>query len=92
MHYIHRLLEQQLSRYLLAFPVVGVTGPRQSGKSTLLRHQLTSKYRYVTFDNQSVVDAFYSDPMRFMGQYADHVIFDEVQKTPEIFIRATNFP
>jgi predicted AAA+ superfamily ATPase len=72
-------------KYISIFPVVGLTGPRQSGKSTLLKHQLAKKYRYVTFDSQSIVDAFYADPDLFMAQYSDHVIFDEVQKAPEIF-------
>lgn len=85
MPYYHRLIENKLLNYLNIFPVVGLTGPRQSGKSTLLKHQLGDSYRYVTFDNQSIVDAFYTDPDRFMEQYSDHVIFDEVQKAPEIF-------
>lgn len=85
MPYYHRAIEPNLLKYLTIFPVIGLTGPRQSGKSTLLRHQLSDRYRYVTFDNQSIVDAFYDDPNRFMAQYSDHVIFDEVQKAPEIF-------
>lgn len=85
MAYHHRLIENKLSEYLKAFPVVGVTGPRQSGKSTLLKHQLGQQYRYVSFDYQPTIDAFYSDPDLFMAQYADRVVFDEVQKVPEIF-------
>lgn len=85
MQYYPRLIEPNLLKYLDIFPVVGLTGPRQSGKSTLLRHRFGSQYRYVTFDSQSVVDAFYADPNQFMAQYSDHVIFDEVQKAPEIF-------
>jgi len=85
MRYLPRLLEKRLSQYLSAFPVVGITGPRQSGKSTLLKHQLASQYRYVSFDYQPMVDAFYGDPDRFMEQHANHIIFDEVQKVPEIF-------
>jgi predicted AAA+ superfamily ATPase len=85
MPYYHRLIEHNLLKFLKIFPVVGLTGPRQSGKSTLLKHQLGNLYRYVTFDNQSIVDAFYADPDQFMGQYSDRVIFDEVQKVPELF-------
>lgn len=85
MTYYHRLIETTLRRYLKSFSVVGLTGPRQSGKSTLLRHELGEVYDYVTFDEQSVVDRFYYDPEQFISQYPNRVIFDEVQKVPELF-------
>src|SRR5687768_12787129 len=85
MSYYHRLIEKKLRRYLASFSVVGLTGPRQSGKSTLLRHELGKNYDYVTFDDQITVDLFYHDPERFIARYPHHVIFDEVQKVPEIF-------
>lgn len=85
MKYYPRQIEQQLKQYLKSFPVVGLTGPRQSGKSTLLLHCLEDQYQYVTFDDQEHIDDFYDDPKRFMAQYSNKVIFDEVQKVPEIF-------
>lgn len=85
MRYIKRVLENSLIKYLRAFPVVGITGPRQSGKSTMLLKALGKTYRYVTFDNYQMVDLFHSDPVRFMRIYSDRVIFDEIQKVPEIF-------
>jgi uncharacterized protein len=85
MHYIKRVLEQKLERYLHRFSVVGITGPRQSGKSTLLKHLLIKKYRYISFDKGSNRDLFYSDPTRFMTTYDNNVIFDEAQKVPELF-------
>lgn len=84
MIYQHRLIEPNLHQYLSVFPVVGLIGPRQSGKSTLLQHELKN-YRYISFDQQSMIDFFYDDPQRFIAQYDHHVIFDEVQKVPEIF-------
>ncbi|MCH9608456.1 MAG: hypothetical protein S4CHLAM45_10320 [Chlamydiales bacterium] len=84
-HYSPRLLEESVKRYLKAFPVVAVTGPRQSGKSTLLLHLLKKDYTYVTFDDFQMVDRYHSDPVQFMNTYSDRVIFDEVQKVPEIF-------
>lgn len=83
--YYNRELEDTLKRYLGIFPVVGLTGPRQSGKSTLLLHLLKDEYRYVSFDDHRITTIFYDDPEKFMGIYADRVIFDEVQKVPEIF-------
>lgn len=83
--YISRILEHSFIRYLKLFPVVGLTGPRQSGKSTMLQHLVGDQYRYVSFDDLSMVDQFHSDPERFMGIYPERVIFDEVQRVPEIF-------
>ncbi len=84
MQYIQRIVEPTLVNHLKAFPVVGVTGPRQSGKSTLIKHQLKD-YRYVTFDDHKMRDFIEQDPDGFIKQYHDKVIFDEVQKAPEIF-------
>ena len=85
MTYIHRVLEETVTRYLSRFSVVGITGPRQSGKSTMLQHLLRNSYRYVTFDDYVTVQSFHSDPQRFMRVHNDRVVFDEVQKVPEIF-------
>src|SRR5260221_14201770 len=85
MAYYPRVLEKKLVDHLKLFPVVGLTGPRQSGKSTMLRKLLGTKYRYISFDDLNVVDRFHSDPEGFMEIYTDRVIFDEVQRVPEIF-------
>ena len=84
MKYKKRQAEKTLKEYLKAFPVVGVTGPRQSGKSTLLQH-LLKDYEYVTFDDVRKVQMFEEDPIGFMDRYNKKVIFDEVQLVPEIF-------
>lgn len=85
MPYIHRVLEATVLEYLKDFPVVGITGPRQSGKSTMIERLLGKTYRYVTFDDLDVVNQFHSDPKKFMSIYSDRVIFDEVQRVPELF-------
>lgn len=82
--YHKREIEAVVEKYLEVFPVVGITGPRQSGKSTLLQHLLKS-YRYVTFDDYKIRDFIRDDPDGFMKIYNHHVIFDEAQKVPEIF-------
>ena len=84
MYYIKRDIEQTIIRYTQIFPVVAITGPRQSGKSTTLK-TIFKEYRYITFDDMRVRAHFENDPYGFMEQYNDHVIFDEVQKAPEIF-------
>ncbi len=84
MRYRHRILEGKLKEYMSFFSIVAITGPRQSGKSTLIQKFLKN-YTYVTFDNKTNVDFFYDDPEKFMRIHSDQVIFDEVQKAPEIF-------
>lgn len=84
MNYIPRKIEAKISNYLKLFPVLGITGPRQSGKSTTITSVLP-EYRYVTFDDARQRSFFYDDPEGFMKEYNNNVIFDEVQKIPEIF-------
>lgn len=83
--YIDRILEAKILEYLKNFPAISLTGPRQAGKSTLLKHLLANQYQYVTFDQEHVRNMFYDDPIGFMRNYNNHVIFDEAQKVPEIF-------
>ena len=61
-----------------------LTGPRQSGKSTLLK-TVFDTYEYVTFDKMSNVEFFNSDPEGFMSRYSNRVIFDEIQRVPDLF-------
>lgn len=85
MTYYRRQIEETLKGYLDTFPVVGLTGPRQSGKSTLLQQVLGDTYAYVTFDDMRFLSLFEDDPEAFMQTYGHHVIFDEVQKVPHLF-------
>jgi predicted AAA+ superfamily ATPase len=85
MPYVHRTLERTLQDYLSNFSSVGLTGPRQSGKSTLLKKLLADKYRYVSFDDHDNVRGFHDDPKKFMRIYDDKVVFDEIQRVPELF-------
>lgn len=84
MGYIKRIIEPVILEYTATFPVVALTGPRQSGKSTTLL-KLLKNYTYITFDDYKIADYFAKDPESFMEQYNNKVIFDEVQKAPEIF-------
>lgn len=84
MHYTHRVIEPKLLEYMNFFSVVGITGSRQSGKSTLLKHMLPD-YQYVNFDDLTLRTFFHDDPEAFMQTYADRVIFDEAQLVPDLF-------
>lgn len=85
MKYVKRNIESKLLEYLLLFPVVAVTGPRQSGKSTLIKQILGKEYKYVTLDDYRVIDQLEDDPERFFSMYSENIIFDEAQKYPKIF-------
>jgi len=66
------------------YPIVAVTGPRQSGKTTLCR-ALFPGYSYVNLEKPDDRQFALSDPNGFLGQFKGPVIFDEVQRTPELF-------
>jgi uncharacterized protein len=82
--FIHREIKPLLLQYINIFSAIALTGPRQSGKSTLLRNLLPN-YTYVSFDNTEIRALFYEDPNGFIKRYPHQVIFDEAQKVPEIF-------
>src|SRR3989338_5549567 len=85
MQYILRHIEKPLREYLGIFPAVSLTGPRQSGKSTMLREMFKDQYAYVSFDDPLTLDFLAQDPKGFMKQHGDRVIFDEAQKAPLLF-------
>jgi predicted AAA+ superfamily ATPase len=82
--YIKRTLEEVLQRAVREFPAVVLTGPRQSGKTTLLKHLFAEKYRYVSLELPDVRAAAAADPRGFIDMYAPPVIFDEVQYAPNL--------
>lgn len=83
--YLQRALSQALGRALDAFPAVLVTGPRQSGKTTFLRHEVGEQYRYVSFDDPLERDFARTDPTGFLNAFADRpALLDEVQYVPEL--------
>jgi hypothetical protein len=85
MSYLPRKLEYAVQKYLKLFPVVGLSGPRQSGKSSLLKNNFLDSYKYITFDDYTTIELFHHDPENFIRVNQNKVIFDEVHKVPEIF-------
>ncbi len=63
---IHRSAEETLLRLASQFPIIGITGPRQSGKSTLARAAFPNK-RYVTFDDLTMKELAMANPADFIG-------------------------
>ena len=81
MTYISRDIEARLLRLLASSPCVAVTGPRQAGKSTLLRHCLPD-YNYVTLDDPFHREQAHADPLFFLDSLGERAIIDEIQHAP----------
>ncbi len=84
MEYIERNLSNLLRRLTKGFPVVGLTGPRQSGKTTLAKHCFPNK-PYRSLEDPDQLDFALADPRGFLGQFRNGAVLDEVQRCPELF-------
>ncbi|HPH03992.1 MAG TPA: ATP-binding protein [Spirochaetota bacterium] len=83
--YIHRRIEAIVRQAAEGFPAVLVSGPRQSGKTTLLK-TLFPKAAYRSFDDPAVQEFAVADPEGFLLQFGEQaVILDEVQYVPGLF-------
>lgn len=81
---IERTLTNRLLELLQYYPIVTLTGPRQSGKSTLLRHALP-QYQYVSLEDPDMRLFATEDPRGFLSTYPDRTIIDEAQQVPHLF-------
>lgn len=81
---IPRVLENRLCAVARTMPAVAVTGPRQSGKTTLCRAAFP-EHRYVSLEPLDVREFAETDPRGFLDQHAGPVVFDEVQRVPSLF-------
>ena len=81
---IHREAEHELRTLSTQFKAVAVTGPRQSGKTTLVRKVFADK-PYANLENPDVRKFAIDDPRGFLSNYPDGAILDEVQRVPDLF-------
>ena len=82
--YLNRSLEPVLEKAVSEFPAVVLTGPRQSGKTTLLQHLFGSRCQYVSLEPPDIRAAAAEDPRGFLELHPPPVIFDEVQYAPDL--------
>ena len=83
MKYVHRSVEGHLLKAAASFPVVVLTGPRQTGKSTLCR-RLFHEYEYITLDDPVRRSLAQRDPALFLESLSENTIIDEIQYAPDI--------
>lgn len=81
---VRRLMYNKLQELFKKFPIVYLTGPRQSGKTTLAKMAFPD-LPYVNFEDISIREAVRLDPHGFLKSYDTGLIIDEVQNVPEIF-------
>jgi len=81
---IARHLAPTLLHAAQQYPVVSLTGPRQSGKTTLVR-AVFPRHAYVSLESPDHRAFALEDPRGFLGQFAGEVILDEVQRAPDLF-------
>jgi predicted AAA+ superfamily ATPase len=80
---IPRQALEPLHRLARGFPIVALTGPRQSGKTTLARAAFAGK-PYVSLENPQERAFAETDPQRFLGRFAQGAVLDEVQRCPQL--------
>lgn len=86
MKYMERALERKFLRMSSFFKAVLVTGARQVGKTTMLKHLAAEQNRtYVSMDNTMARMLAKTDPVLFFQTYKPPIIIDEIQKAPELF-------
>ncbi len=81
---IPRMLSKKLILLARKFPVIALTGPRQSGK-TMLAKSLFANKPYISFEDLDTRESAASDPRGFLGRFPKGAIFDEAQRVPQLF-------
>lgn len=83
--YIRRNIESLLIEAAGQFPAITLTGPRQSGKTTILKKLFCSSHRYVSMELPHLREAAQVDPQGFLESNPPPIIIDEIQYAPILF-------
>lgn len=78
------MLARAILKAMKSFPAIVVTGPRQSGKTTLLKMLFSTTHRFVSLEDPDIRIRAKEDPLHFLEQYEPPVIIDEIQYVPEL--------
>jgi predicted AAA+ superfamily ATPase len=84
MRFITRDIQKLIREAIRGFPAIVLTGPRRTGKSTLLRHMFRSA-RYILLEDPDIQARARSDPRSLLDELPPPVVFDEIQNVPELF-------
>ena len=81
---ILRIAQETLTRYASTYPLVVLTGPRKSGKTSLARAAFPGK-PYISLDSPDQLESAQSNPGLFVALYPDGAVIDDVHRCPELF-------
>ena len=79
-----RHISKSILRYASEYPIIGIVGPRQSGKTTLSK-ALFPNYKYVSLESPDIRLMAKEDPRAFLNDLSNSLIIDEIQRVPELF-------
>ena len=83
--YFQRTLEDFFKKAQQNFPVLLITGARQVGKTTFLKHQITPERTYVTLDDPVARELANREPALFLERFKPPILIDEIQYAPHLF-------
>jgi len=81
--FYQRDIDKRVDKVIAGFPIIFITGPRQSGKTTYIRHRFKN-YEYFNLESFSDLEYISSDPKHFLQEHPRNIIIDEVQRMPEL--------